>query len=261
MKIIATVCKATEEFVQRMTPQHEIPTAEVQEVRVLLFILSLIAGTTDVIGFLGLNGLFTAHITGNLVLLCARLAGTGDAQLAPILSIPVFVLVVGLTRLMAGRFLVKGFGSLCPLLSLQFFLIAGFLSLCLVLGPNPNSNTIIAVIAGMFGVSAMAVQNALVQISIKDAPPTAIMTSNVTRFALDVGTVLLETNQTDAAKARKRAGLTLPVIIGFAIGCGLGAIGEKSVGLTALALPTLLSLIAVALGFSIERSTATTSES
>jgi uncharacterized membrane protein YoaK (UPF0700 family) len=30
-------------------------------------VLSVIAGATDIIGFLGLNGLFTAHITGNLV--------------------------------------------------------------------------------------------------------------------------------------------------------------------------------------------------
>ena len=40
--------------------------------RFLPFVLSVIAGATDIIGVLGLNGLFTAHITGNLVLLAAR---------------------------------------------------------------------------------------------------------------------------------------------------------------------------------------------
>jgi hypothetical protein len=35
--------------------------------RALRFVLSLIAGSTDMIGFFGLNGLFTAHITGNVV--------------------------------------------------------------------------------------------------------------------------------------------------------------------------------------------------
>jgi uncharacterized membrane protein YoaK (UPF0700 family) len=34
-------------------------------------VLSLIAGSVDVIGFLGLDGLFTAHITGNLVAVAA----------------------------------------------------------------------------------------------------------------------------------------------------------------------------------------------
>jgi uncharacterized membrane protein YccC len=37
----------------------------------------------------------------------------------------------------------------------------------------------------MFGVAAMAVQNALVRISISGAPSTAVMTTNVTHFMLD----------------------------------------------------------------------------
>ncbi len=41
------------------------------------------------------------------------------------------------------------------------------------------------VLAGMLGVSAMAVQNALVQLSLKGAPATAMMTTNITRFVLD----------------------------------------------------------------------------
>jgi len=207
-----------------MTPQREIPSTDSSPVMALLFVLSVIAGSTDVIGFLGLNGLFTAHITGNLVLLCARVAGTGDAQLAPILSIPIFVVVVGLTRVVAGRLILKGSDSLSPLLLLQFMLIVGFLVLCTVARPLENPNTTMTIIAGMLGVSAMAVQNALVQISIKEAPPTAIMTSNVTRFALDVGTVFLDADQTNADTARKRAHRTWPVIVGFAFGCGVGAV-------------------------------------
>ncbi|MDQ2736282.1 MAG: DUF1275 family protein, partial [Pseudomonadota bacterium] len=64
--------------------------------------LSVIAGSTDAIGFLGLGRLFTAHITGNLVILAAHVAAGRSAQLAPILSVPVFMLVLGLTRLLAG---------------------------------------------------------------------------------------------------------------------------------------------------------------
>ena len=33
----------------------------------LTFVLSVIAGSVDVIGFLGLGALFIAHVTGNLV--------------------------------------------------------------------------------------------------------------------------------------------------------------------------------------------------
>ena len=42
--------------------------------KLLPTVLSLVAGSVDVIGFLGLGGLFTAHIAGNLVILAAQIA-------------------------------------------------------------------------------------------------------------------------------------------------------------------------------------------
>jgi hypothetical protein len=41
---------------------------------------------------------------------------------------------------------------------------------------------------------------------------------------------------------------TLPVIVGFATGCGLGAAYEAAAGLWSLALPTSLALLALAMG-------------
>lgn len=116
-----------------------------------------------------------------------------------------------------------GLASLRPLLLLQFLLLAGFLVFCIAAGPRIDPNATNAILAGLLGVSAMAVQNALVQISLKGAPSTAVMTSNVTRFAMDVGEVLLGGDPADLAKARNRAARTLPVIVGFTVGCGLGA--------------------------------------
>jgi uncharacterized membrane protein YoaK (UPF0700 family) len=56
----------------------------------------------------------------------------------------------------------------------------------------------------------------------------------------------------EIAKARSRAMHTLPVIVGFTVGCGLGAAGEAAVGLWSLALPTGLALLALAIGFTVE---------
>jgi uncharacterized membrane protein YoaK (UPF0700 family) len=215
--------------------------------RLLPFVLSVIAGSTDAISFLGLGGLFTAHVTGNLVILAAHIVSGGEALVAPMLSVPVFIAALGLTRLLAGALERIRVASLRPLLLLQFLLLLAFLAICGGAAPRIDPSAANAVVGGMLGVSAMAVQNALVQISLQGAPSTAVMTTNITRFTMDLGEVLLGQNPDSVAKARGRAGRTWPAIIGFAIGCGLGAACEAAIGLLSLALPTSLALLALAM--------------
>jgi len=229
-----------------------VPLASIDDslgTKLLPFVLSVIAGSVDVISFLGLGGLFTAHITGNLVILAAHVVSGGDAPLAVMLSVPVFMAVLLLTRLLAAGFEAMDLASLRPLLLLQFLLLTGFLILCVAAGPHIDPNAANAILAGMLGVSAMAVQNTLPQISLTGAPSTAVMTSNVTRFMMDLGEMLLGRDPNEVASARRRAKHTWPPIVGFTIGCGLGAASEAAVGLWSLALPTGLALVAVAMGF------------
>jgi uncharacterized membrane protein YoaK (UPF0700 family) len=214
--------------------------------RLLPTVLSVIAGSTDAIGFLGLGGLFTAHVTGNLVILAAHLAAGGEAAVAPMLSVPVFIAVLGVTRLLAGFLERIRVASLRPLLLLQFLLLLACLAVCRGVS-RTDPNTASAIIGGMLGVSAMAVQNALVQIALPGAPSTAVMTTNITHFMMDLGQVLLGHNSGGVVKARGRAGRTWPAIIGFAVGCGLGAACEAVIALWSLALPTGLALLAIAM--------------
>ena len=217
--------------------------------RALPFVLSLIAGSTDIIGFLGLNGLFTSHITGNLVVLAAHIVAGDPTIFSYVLSVPVFMLVLFLTRVLAGGLEQIGVSTLRPLLLLQLFFLAAFLSVCLVAGPWRDANAILAVSAGMFGVAAMAVQNALVQISLTNTPTTAVMTTNVTHFMLDLGEALVGRDDAKIARARAHAMHTLPVIVGFTIGCVFGATFEAAAGLWSLTLPTGLGVLAFAMGF------------
>ncbi len=217
--------------------------------KLLPLVLSVTAGSVDVIGFLGLGGLFTAHITGNLVLLAAHVVTGGSARPAAMLSVPVFMAGLALARLLAGGLAVRGIGSLSPLLLLQFLLLAGFLVLCAAEGPSLDPDAPIAVLAGMLGVLAMAVQNALVQISLKGAPSTAVMTTNITRFTMDAGEALLARDPASRGRAWRRAQHTWPAILGFAVGCALGAACEVPMGLDSLVLPTGLALLALAMGF------------
>jgi uncharacterized membrane protein YoaK (UPF0700 family) len=126
-------------------------------------------------------------------------------------------------------------------LSTVFSLIAGSVD---AIGPNATK----VILAGMLGVSATAVQNALVQISLKGPQSTAVMTTNVTRFMMDVGDVMLERRPADVIQARDRAMRTWPAIVGFAIGCGLGAICEATIGLWSPGLPAGLAPLAIAMG-------------
>ena len=223
------------------------PAAD-QAARVLPIVLSVVAGATDVIGFLGLNGLFTAHITGNLVVLAAHIVVGNPTIYSYVLSVPVLMLVLFVTRLLAGALERAGLDTLGPLLLLQMLSLAVFLVLCVTAGPWINPNAATVVLAGMFGVAAMAVQNALVQISLRNTPTTAVMTTNVTHFMLDLGGVLVGGDSAKIAKPRSRAVHTLPVIVGFATGCGLGAACEAAAGLWSLVLPTGLTLLAFAMG-------------
>src|SRR4029079_18166623 len=105
-------------------------------IRLLPVVLSLAAGSMDAIGFLGLGGLFTAHITGNLVIVAAHVVTGEAAQWAAILSVPVFMLVLCLARLSAGGFETIGLDSLRPLLLVQFLLLSGSLIICVAAGPG-----------------------------------------------------------------------------------------------------------------------------
>ena len=216
--------------------------------KMLPAVLSVIAGSVDAIGFLGLGGLFMAHVTGNLAILVAHLVTGRAAPAAAILAIPVFVTALGLTRLLAFALESAGFASLRPLLLLQLLLISGFFVLCASAGARMDPDATNAIAAGMLGVSAMAVQNALVQISLQGAPSTAVMTTNITRLMMDIVEMTLERSPADVATARDRVMRTWPAILGFAVGCGLGATCETAIGLRSLIFPAGLALLAVAMG-------------
>jgi uncharacterized membrane protein YoaK (UPF0700 family) len=211
----------------------------------LTAILSLTAGSLDVVTFLGLGGLFSAHITGNLVVLAAHISTGVPVRSAALLSVPVFMLILSGTKALASGVEAMGYSTLRALLLLQFLFLAAFLVLAIAEAPPIDTAGTIATVGGMLGVSAMAVQNALVQISLNGAPSTAVMTTNIVRFTLDTATVLLRIDRAAIAEARERAGRTWPSIVGFTVGGLLGAVCEARFALQSLVLPTALSLLAL----------------
>ncbi|MBV9533571.1 MAG: DUF1275 domain-containing protein, partial [Bradyrhizobium sp.] len=111
--------------------------------KLLPFVLSITAGSVDIISFLGLGGLFTAHITGNLAILAAKLVAGEQSPVSYLISVPVFMAVVALTKLLAAGLERLNITSLVPLLLIQFLLLAAFFAVCRSAGPRPDPNTTI----------------------------------------------------------------------------------------------------------------------
>jgi uncharacterized membrane protein YoaK (UPF0700 family) len=157
--------------------------------------------------------------------------------------------VLSLVTLASDAIARAGLSPLRPLLSLQAVLLAGFLGLGVGFGPFPTADSSMAVLAGMLGVAAMATQNAMVKLAIKQSPSTAVMTTNITRLTLDLATIASGQGGPEAvAKARPRAAVTCGCIVGFVGGCAAGAALEVSFGFWALTLPVVLAVLAVPLG-------------
>ena len=243
----------------RLSPPPGVPIPSVDDspgMKVLPFVLGVIAGSVDVIGFLGLDGLFTAHVTGNIAILAAHVVAGRDASLALTLSVPVFVAALVLTRLLAAGLERAGIATLGPLLLLQLALLCAFLAVCSAAGPGLDPTAPTMVVAGMLGVCAMAVQNALARIGLTGAPSTAVLTTNITLVTMDLGEMLLGKDADRAAKSRERGRRTWPAIAGFLFGCVLGAACEAALGLRSLMLPTGFALVALMLAVARGRSAA-----
>jgi len=218
---------------------------------VLPAVLSTTAGAVDVIGFLALGGLFTAHITGNLVVLAAHYVTGGVNEPATLLAVPVFIAVLGVVTVAAAGFEKTRYGARRALLFLQAILLGGCLVVDLLFGPVADADGAIAVLVGMLAVAAMATQNALVRFALPGSPSTAVMTTNITQLTVDLAAMVRGVsepeNPENLARARRRASVTFPCIVGFMAGCAAGAVLETHFGLWALALPAGLATLALTL--------------
>src|SRR6202162_4199991 len=89
----------------------------------LPLLLSLNAGFVDTAGFLALQGLFTAHVTGNFVTLGASLVLGTSGALAKLLALPVFCVVVMAVRLLGSALSQRKLPALKILLGLKIVLL------------------------------------------------------------------------------------------------------------------------------------------
>jgi uncharacterized membrane protein YoaK (UPF0700 family) len=208
-------------------------------------LLSVIAGMVDLIGFLTL-GIFTAHITGNIVIVGALIVRHNRVNPAQILAIPVFILAVAATWLIAKASGRRGTGLMRPLLLIQFLLIACLLIFSAITKPSTDPQGLMATIAAMIAVTAMGCQFALLRLILPVAPSTAVMTGNLTNAVLALVDSSSRAQPLIESDSRRLMG-ALHLLVGFFVGCVVAAVSVVYLGDWAWSLPAALAAVAVAL--------------
>jgi uncharacterized membrane protein YoaK (UPF0700 family) len=204
---------------------------EAQRSPSLPILLSLNAGYIDTIGFLALHGLFTAHVTGNLVTLGASLALGISGVVAKILAIPVFCILVIGARRFALRQVEMKLPGLRIMLAAKVLLLTGGAGMALRYGPFPNGDSVAAIATGMLLVAAMAIQNTAHRIYFAQMPPTTMMTGTTTQIMIDIADLFQGLAPEASASAAARLRRMSTTVIAFATGCGAAALLYATVGI------------------------------
>jgi uncharacterized membrane protein YoaK (UPF0700 family) len=225
-----------------ISPDEEVGLLRMEER--LPPVLSVIAGMVDLTGFFMLGNIFTAHITGNLVVASALAVRGGALNPAQLLAIPVFMIALALVWLIAEGSKRKGASLVRLLLVVQFLLLAAVLVFCVSAKPSSNPHGILAVVAALIAVSAMACQYALLRLAMPRAVSTAVMTGNLTNTVLSIMDALSHGHPLMTADdGRLRRSLYL--LFGFLLGCVVAAMAISTIGEWAWSLPVALAAIVV----------------
>jgi uncharacterized membrane protein YoaK (UPF0700 family) len=206
-------------------------------------LLSFNGGYVDTVGYLSLQGLFTAHVTGNFVTIGAALVFGTSGVVAKLLALPVFCLVIIVTRLLSFH-LPARWPVLETMLTLKLLLLLSAAVLAIAMGPFASSDGAAAIIMGMTLVSAMAIQNAVHRIHLGTAPPTTLMTGTTTQMMIDIADMArgVPGEARDVIKSRlRRMGVA---VASFAAGAAAGALLFHATGSWCFALPPVIALLA-----------------
>jgi uncharacterized membrane protein YoaK (UPF0700 family) len=190
----------------------------------LATLLSFNGGYVDTAGFMALHGLFTAHVTGNFVTLGASLVFGTSGTIAKLLALPVFCLVIVLTRLFAHVLRRNALPVMRIMLSLKLVLLVIVSFLALRYGPFRDGDSDIAILMGMTLVSAMAIQNAAHRVHLAQMPPSTLMTGTTTQIMLDVADLIHGLDGEAASQLRARLGRMSLSVVSFALGCAGAAL-------------------------------------
>jgi uncharacterized membrane protein YoaK (UPF0700 family) len=209
-------------------------------------LLSFNAGYVDTAGFLALQGLFTAHVTGNFVTFGASVVHGTSGGAAKLAALPVFCVAIVLSRLLHYGLARTGLPILRSLLALKCVLLVAAAVLALRFGPFADGNSALALATGMTLVAAMALQNAVHRVHLAGFPPSTLMTGTSTQIMLDIADLIHGLPPDKARDIKARLVPLIAAVAAFAVGCGMAAVCFLFGGMWCFAVPPLVALCAFA---------------
>jgi uncharacterized membrane protein YoaK (UPF0700 family) len=211
----------------------------------LPLVLSFNAGFVDTAGFLALQGLFTAHVTGNFVTLGASLVLGTSGAVAKLLALPVFCVVVIAARWFGTLLSHRSAHPFVPLLVVKVLLLTAGSALAIHFGPFHDGDSLQAIVTGMVLVAAMAIQNAVHRVHLSSSPPSTLMTGTTTQIMLDIADRIYPRQGVEAPPARL-AQMSVNVVV-FAIGCGTAALLYARFGVRCFVVPPVVAMVVLIL--------------
>ncbi|UOD33224.1 DUF1275 domain-containing protein [Massilia violaceinigra] len=207
--------------------------------------MGFLAGYVDTLGFVALFGLFTAHVTGNFVLIGVALADASKASiLLKFLAFPAFIAGIAMARLLILACDKRQWPALKLALLLQVVLLAGFMLAGMAAAPIGEAPSTLAMAAGLLGTAAMGAHSASSRLLLAQLAPTSMMTGNVTQVVIDSIDVLRGAG--DAATSA-RCGKFFWPLLAFAIGAIAAAFAFMAFGFIALIVPIAILCAEMAL--------------
>ncbi|MGA0557483.1 YoaK family protein [Larkinella sp. VNQ87] len=205
----------------------------VLSVRYVSFLLTFVAGFCDTVTFIAADEVFSAHVTGNFIVLAYDLVNRSETQAwLKLLTFPVFVLAV-----MIGRWIDQKLPTPYGLLRLEGFLLIGSGMQAFMADHSTDVAWMLPLITLQI-VFAMGLQNTFGKLYSRETyGPSTVMTGNVTQAALDSIDLIL---QVDSVAKRESLNRQIVLILGFLAGCLLGAFAAQGLGLGVVVLPGLL---------------------
>ena len=206
-------------------------------IALMSWLLSFVAGYADTSTFITANRLFSAHVTGNLVVLVFNVLTKPDPSIwLNLLAFPVFITGVVISSLIVAKSRYPG-----RVLRLEgvLLLVAGILAL--IVRYTGMENAPIRLFLALITVAAMGLQNGFGKLyPYTTYSVTTMMTGNVTQLTLNIMQRIL--TKMTSLELRQNLQKQALIIGSFFLGCIVGGTISHFIGLSGMIFPGLLVL-------------------